>query len=82
MDRGDVPEAETFNPWSIVNLVFHHLAAQGLHPKLGSTGDPGVPAAELLRALGIVPAAEGNRQDSLAVRNHLAEIRAAFFGES
>jgi hypothetical protein len=82
VDRGDVPEAETFNPWSIVNLVFHHLAAQGLHPKLGSAGDPGVPAAELLRALGIVPAAEGNRQDSLAVRNHLAEIRAAFFGES
>jgi hypothetical protein len=81
LDRSDKPQDETFNPWSIVNLVFHHLAAQGLHPRLGSTGDPGGPAAELLRALGIVPAAEGNRQDSLAVRDHLAEIRAAFFEE-
>jgi hypothetical protein len=26
------PTRETFNPWSIVNLVFHHLAEQGLHP--------------------------------------------------
>ena len=82
MHRSDEAQVETFNPWSIVNLVFHHLAAQGLHPQLGSTGDPGVAAAELLRALGIVPAAEGNRQDSQAVRDHLAEIRAAFFGAS
>ena len=44
---------ETFNPWSVVNLVFEHLAAQGLHPVLGETGDPGKPAADLLRALGI-----------------------------
>ena len=82
MDRPDQSETETFNPWSIVNLVFHHLAQQGLHPQLGSTGDPGPPAAELLRALGIEPAPEGNRQDSVAVKNHLAEIRAAFFGDS
>ena len=82
MDRPDESAIETFNPWSIVNLVFHHLAGQGLHPKLGSTGDPGAPAADLLRALGIEPALEGNRQDSLAVRNHLEQIRAAFFGES
>ena len=54
-------EAETFNPWSVVNLVFHHLADQGLHPMLGG-GDPGPPAAALLRALGIEPAAEGDRQ--------------------
>ena len=80
MDRAD-DQAETFNPWSIVNLVFHHLAAQGLHPVLGTTGDPAVPAAELLQALGIRPAAEGNRQESAAVRTHLAEIRAAVFGE-
>ena len=50
---------ETFNPWSVVNLVFEHLAAQGLHPVLGETGDPGRPAADLLRALGIEPAPEG-----------------------
>jgi hypothetical protein len=49
------PEQETFNPWSIVNLVFHHLASQGLHPVLGEAGDPGAPAADLLRALGIRP---------------------------
>ena len=42
---------ETFNPWSIVNLVFNHLAEEGLHPVLGESGDPGKPAAELLRAL-------------------------------
>jgi len=28
-------ETETFNPWSVVNLVFHHLADHGLHPVLG-----------------------------------------------
>ena len=82
MDQQDESAIETFNPWSVVNLVFHHLAAQGLHPQLGSTGDPGGPAAELLRALGIEPAPEGNRQDSVAVRNHLAEIRAAFSNKS
>ena len=69
---------ETFNPWSIVNLVFHHLASEGLHPVLGESGDPGGPAAELLRALGITPAAEGNRQASEQVKQHLAELRAAF----
>ena len=69
---------ETFNPWSIVNLVFHHLAGEGLHPVLGEAGDPGVPAAELLRALGIRPAAEGNRQASEKVKEQLAELRAAF----
>jgi hypothetical protein len=69
---------ETFNPWSIVNLVFHHLADQGLHPVLGEAGDPGAPAAELLRALGITPAAEGNRQEIDQRNQRLAEIRAAF----
>jgi hypothetical protein len=72
------PSDETFNPWSIVNLVFHHLADEGLHPVLGEAGDPGRPAAELLRALGITPAAEGNRQDSEQVKDRLAELRAAF----
>jgi hypothetical protein len=83
MDRADDTEnAETFNPWSIVNLVFGHLAEQGLHPVLGSAGDPGAPAAALLRALGIEPAPEGNRQVIRDVHDHLATIRAAVLGDS
>jgi hypothetical protein len=82
MDRpGELPD-ETYNPWTVVNLVFHHLAEEGLHPALGDSGDPGAPAAELLRALGIEPAAEGNRQVSRDVQEHLAQIRAAVFDES
>ena len=72
------PDPETYNPWSIVNLVFHHLAAEGLHPVLGDAGDPGGPAAELLRTLGIKPAAEGSRQASEQTKQDLAAIRAAF----
>jgi hypothetical protein len=75
----DMPrETETYNPWSIVNLVFRHLAQEGLHPVLGETGDPGAPAAGLLRALGITPAAEGNRQASAQTNEELARLRAAF----
>lgn len=73
-------QRETFNPWSIVNLVFHHLAAQGLHPVLGEAGDPGRPAADLLRALGITPAPEGNRQLAADVRSELQQLRNAVFG--
>ena len=69
---------ETYNPWSIVNLVFHHLASEGLHPVLGEAGDPGAPAAELLRALGITPAIQGSRQASEQTKRDLAAIRAAF----
>jgi hypothetical protein len=74
-------EPETFNPWSVVHLVFHHLAGQGLHPVLGEAGDPGVPAAALLVALGIQPAAEGNRQVMRDVHAELRTIRAAMLGE-
>lgn len=81
MDQSGPRESETYNPWTIVNLVFHHLADQGLHPVLGSSGDPGGPATELLRALGIQPAAEGNRQELRGIHDHLAEIRAAMLGE-
>ena len=78
-DPGETTSSEeTFNPWSIVNLVFHHLASEGLHPVLGEAGDPGKPAAELLRALGITPAAEGNRMESEQRKQRLEEIRAAF----
>jgi hypothetical protein len=79
MDRPDDHADESFNPWSIVNLVFSHLAEQGLHPVLGSAGDPGPPAAALLLALGIQPAPEGNRQESQNVKDRLADIRAAVF---
>jgi hypothetical protein len=74
----DVPinaEVETYNPWSIVNLVFTHLADTGLHPQLGQSGDPGPPARALLLALGIEPAAEGNREVVRQIRANLAEIR-------
>jgi hypothetical protein len=79
MESGSEPMTETFNPWSVVNLVFHHLAATGLHPALGAHGDPGAPAAALLRAFGIEPAAEGDRQVSVNVKRQLAELRAAVF---
>lgn len=81
MDRQDDSQGETFNPWSVVNLVFAHLAEEGLHPTLGSGGDPGPPAAELLRALGIQPAPEGNRQIAADVREQLADLRQAVFGD-
>ncbi|HSZ41486.1 MAG TPA: hypothetical protein VK817_16135, partial [Trebonia sp.] len=71
-------EAETYNPWSVVNLVFQHLAAEGLHPVLGETGDPGAPASDLLRALGITPAPEGNAKIAASNQDRLAELRAAY----
>jgi hypothetical protein len=73
---------ETFNPWTVVHLVFDHLAEQGLHPTLGEGGDPGAPAAELLQCLGIRPAPEGNRHVADKVQDRLAELRSAVFPES
>ena len=81
MDQPGTPPGETFNPWTVVNLVFHHLADEGLHPVLGESGDPGPPAAELLRALGIQPSAEGNHRNSQEIQDQLAELRNIFFGE-
>jgi hypothetical protein len=75
------PDNERYNPWTVVNLVFHHLVAEGLHPILGDPGNPGAPAAALLVAMGIEPAAEGNRKDAEQVKANLDELRAAAFGE-
>ncbi|TWF75704.1 hypothetical protein FHX44_111588 [Pseudonocardia hierapolitana] len=70
---------ETYNPWTVVNLVFNHLAAAGLHPVLGETGDPAVPASALLRALGIEPGREDEGPAAPAMQAHLADIRATMF---
>jgi hypothetical protein len=71
-------QEETYNPWSIVNLVFRHLADEGLHPVLGETGDPGQPAIELLLALGITPAFQSRRHVVTGVSDELARLREAF----
>jgi hypothetical protein len=81
MGAADDLEVESYNPWSVVNLVFTHLTDQGLHPVLGESGDPGVPARALLEALGIEPAPEGNREVMRGVRAHLDQIRQAMFEE-
>ena len=75
-------QGETYNPWSIVNLVFRQLAAEGLHPVLGESGDPGRPAADLLRALGIVPAFESRPHVVTGVSAELARLREAFEAEN
>jgi len=81
MSAADDVQPETYNPWSVVNLVFTHLADEGLHPVLGESGDPGPPARALLLALGIEPAPEGNRAVMRGVRAHLAEIRAVMLDD-
>jgi hypothetical protein len=81
MAESEISQNESFNPWSVVNLVFHHLADQGLHPVLGGYGDPGARAAALLECLGIEPAPEGNRQLIADVHSELGQLRAAVFGE-
>jgi hypothetical protein len=81
MNDPPVTRDEGYNPWSIVNLVFSHLAEQGLHPILGDAGDPGQPAAELLLALGIEPVAEGIRQGSGDAAQHYAALREVILGQ-
>ena len=78
MDSSTDATQETYNPWSIVNLVFRHLADEGLHPVLGETGDPGGPAAALLATLGITPSAGGSGKVTRRVSDELAALRAAF----
>jgi hypothetical protein len=74
--------AETFNPWTVVNLAFHHLAEAGLHPVLGEAGDPAVPAADLLRAFGIEPGRNDETVASPSVQDELARVREKMFGEA
>jgi hypothetical protein len=74
-------DQETYNPWTVVNLVFHHLADEGLHPILGESGDPGAAAAALLTALGISPVAEGNARVVQENRDLLADLRRAVLGD-
>ena len=81
MDSHDESSQETYNPWSIVNLVFRHLADEGLHPVLGEAGDPGAPAAALLRALGVTPSSDGNKKVTRRVNDELARLREQFEAE-
>jgi hypothetical protein len=70
--------AESYNPWTIVNVVFGHLVEQGMQPVLGETGDPGEAAGSLLRALGIQPAVDATGKVGEQTREELAALRAVF----
>jgi hypothetical protein len=76
------PSTETYSPWTVVDLVFGHLAEQGLHPTLGTAGNPGAAAADLLRALGISPDPRGDARITEDIRHTLAEMRARLPRES
>ncbi|GAB2574731.1 hypothetical protein [Kribbella endophytica] len=78
---GQEPIDETYNPWTIVNAVFHQLADAGLHPVLGSAGDPGEAAAALLVTLGIRPAVPGDARSLQDAAAELARLRDAVFGD-
>ena len=78
----DFPADETYNPWTIVNAVFRQLAEDGLHPVLGTAGDPGEAAAALLVALGIRPSTHGDVRPLQDAKAELAELRQAMFGDS
>lgn len=81
MDNDVSRPQESYNPWTVVNLVFEHLADAGLHPVFGATGHPGEPAAELLRCLGIQPDPQGDQRILQEKDDRLAELRQAMFGE-
>jgi len=82
-NNGKTPNnRETFNPWSVVNLVFDHLVANGLHPVLGETGDPSDPTTELLRALGVEPGPEEPAHTRTDVTEQLAALRVAMLDDS
>lgn len=73
-------KGQTFNPWSVVHLVFDHLVANGLQPVLGETGDPSQPATGLLRAMGVEPGPERPGYTQADVSEQLAELRVTMLG--
>lgn len=80
MDAAHGSPAESYSPWTVVNVVFDHLAAQGLHPVLGG-GDPGEPAAALLQSLGITPSAAGDARVGQRLQDDLAQLRTRMLGD-
>lgn len=70
---------ETYNPWTVVNLVFHHLAAEGLHPVLGVHGNPEAAAAALLGTLGIEPGRDSEGPAAPSIQAMLADMRKQMF---
>ena len=80
-DDQTTAEPETFNPWTVVHLVFNHLSSQGLSPVLGEAGDPAIPATALLRAFGIEPGRNDETVASASVQDTLTEIRNRVLGE-
>jgi hypothetical protein len=77
MGNGPEPADETYSPWTVVNVVFTHLAEHGMHPVLGGSGPPAEPAAELLCRLGITPMKGGDSRTTQRVRDELAQMRAS-----
>ncbi|MFP5021239.1 hypothetical protein [Pseudonocardia phyllosphaerae] len=75
MTAGAGTEQETFNPWTVVNIVFHHLADAGLHPVLGGQGDPAAAATDLLAAMGIAAAHDKAGPADPEIRDELTELR-------
>lgn len=69
-----------YNPWTIVNLVFAHLAEQGLRPVIGEQ-DPSKPAGELLRAMGFVASPIPDARSTQRRDEELAALRAQLLPE-
>ncbi|WP_219413844.1 hypothetical protein [Pseudonocardia nigra] len=79
MAVSDPSARETYNPWTVVDLVFHHLAGEGLHPVLGGCGNPESAAAALLTALGIAPGRGGEGRAAAPIQAVLADMRKQMF---
>lgn len=75
MPADSIPVA--YNPWTIVNLVFRHLADEGMGPVIGQQ-DPSIPAGELLSALGIVSSPIPDARSTRRRDEELAALRARY----